>query len=152
MCHQYFRLLVVVLFLSVTGCGSENQQGALIDEEPYDLAELMVNADPEKGAAAYMLCRACHTLGQGEGHKSGPALYGMFGTTAGTAPGFGFTQAMVDSQVIWTPETMDPWLQAPAAFIPGSRMVFAGVRKAQDRANLIAYLQLETKAPSGSSE
>jgi cytochrome c len=51
---------------------------------------------------------------------------------------------MMNSDVVWSPETLDPWLQRPSQFIPGSRMVFVGIRNPQDRANLIAFLQLQT--------
>lgn len=142
--HRNFRMLTVVLALFAAGCGSGVQDA--VEYGPYDLAELMTNADAEKGAALYKLCRACHTLEENGGHKSGPALFGIFGSKAGAVPGFKYTEAMAASQVIWAPETVDPWLEAPAKFMPGSRMVFAGMRNPQDRADLIVYLQAETKA------
>jgi cytochrome c len=73
----------------------------------------------------------------------------MFGRKAGLAPGFAYSPALTDADVIWTPEALDAWLLRPSEFLPGNRMVFIGVKKAADRANLIAYLQ---KATSDNSE
>ena len=152
MCYRYFRILGIVLLLSVAGCSSDDQQqGSSADVgESYDIATLLANADPKKGEAIFKQCQVCHSLEQEGGFKPGPGLYGLFGRAAGTVPGFAYSEVMVASQVVWTPETMDHWLEAPAEFIPGNRMVFVGVKKPQDRANLIAYLQAETKAASGS--
>ncbi len=152
MCYRYFRILGIILLLFVAGCSSDDQQQeASVDNgEPYDITTLLATADPKKGAAVFKLCQVCHSLEQKGGFKPGPGLYGLFGRTAGTVPGFAYSKVMVDSQVVWTPETMDHWIEAPAKFIPGNRMVFVGVKKPQDRANLIAYLQAETKVASGS--
>jgi cytochrome c len=92
----------------------------------------------------FLQCRACHSLGEGEPHKVGPNLYGMFGQTAGQAPGFAYSEVMIESGVVWSPETLDAWLARPSEFMPGNRMVFVGIRKPLDRANLIAYLQQQT--------
>ena len=61
-------------------------------------------------------------------------------------PGFTYSDAVMNSGIVWTPETLDAWLKQPAKFLPGNMMVFVGVPKPQDRANLIAYLQQNTGA------
>ncbi len=68
----------------------------------------------------------------------------MFGRQAGGVPGFAYSDAVLNSDIVWTPETLNAWLAKPAEFLPGNIMVFVGVRDPQDRANLIAYLQQNT--------
>lgn len=113
---------------------------------PPDLKTLLAKADPEKGKVLFLQCRACHGVEASEGNKVGPNLHGVMGRKAGLAPGFAYSDALAQSTVVWTPETLDPWLARPSEFLPGNRMVFVGIKKPEDRANLISYLQKATAA------
>ena len=73
-------------------------------------------------------------------------LHGFLGRKAGLAAGFSYSEAVSQSGVVWSAETLDQWLARPSEFLPGNRMVFVGIRKPEDRANLIAYLKRETGA------
>jgi len=97
-------------------------------------------ADLEKGEQQAMICRACHTLDEGGVHMIGPNLYGMFGQAVGTQEGFAYSKAVQEVDFIWTPRALDAWLAQPAKFLPGNMMSFPGVRREEDRANLIAFL------------
>jgi len=112
----------------------------------YDIEALVASADIKRGQTLFLQCRACHSLGEGEAHKVGPNLYGMFGRKAGLAPGFAYSEAVSGADIEWSADSLDQWLARPSDFLPGNRMVFIGVKDAQDRANLIAYLQQETGA------
>jgi len=112
----------------------------------YDIDALVASADVKRGQTLFLQCRACHSLGEGEAHKVGPNLYGMFGRKAGLAPGFAYSEAVSGADLEWSAATLDQWLARPSDFLPGNRMVFIGVKEPQDRANLIAYLQQETGA------
>ena len=114
------------------------------DEPGYDLSELLANADLKRGQTLFLQCRACHSLGEGEPHKVGPNLYGMFGQAAGIAPVFAFSEALKNSGLVWSTENMDPWLERPSTLIPGNKMVFIGIKDPADRASLIAYLEQAT--------
>ena len=150
---QFFGLMSLACLL-LAGCGAEppaadGSSGAGVAAGPApaaDLGTLMANADVKRGQTLFFQCRACHSMNEGGANKVGPNLWDMFDCQAGLAPGFAYSDPMKDSDVIWTPETVDDWLEQPSQFMPGNRMVFVGVRDPQDRANLIAYLQQETGA------
>jgi cytochrome c len=100
----------------------------------------------DAGARAFLQCRSCHTLKRGQADLVGPNLYGFMGTRAGThRPRFAYSSAAKNSNLVWTDASLDRWLENPAATIPGTTMAFAGIRRAETRAALIAYLKRETQ-------
>ncbi len=137
-------LLLIFVTALIAGCGSGS--GPAAEPESYDIGELIASADLERGEKLFLQCRACHTLGRGQGHKAGPNLYGVIGRQAGTAPGFDYSEALKNSGIVWSAETLDAWLRQPRDLVPGNRMIFMGIGKARDRASLIAYLRRETAA------
>ena len=100
--------------------------------------------DPVKGKAVFARCAICHTVEPGK-NKLGPTLANIVGSKAGDVPGFNFSPAMKASKVVWTPHALDKYLTNPRAFLPGNRMIFAGLPKPEDRANVIAYLKKPVK-------
>ena len=110
--------------------------------EPY------AGADLELGERQAQICLACHSLEEGGRTMIGPNLHGFFGQTAGVSDAFEYSQVLAGAGFTWTPRALDAWLAQPARFLPGNRMSFPGVRNAEDRANLIAYLLKETDSSS----
>ncbi|MEO0450144.1 MAG: cytochrome c family protein [Pseudomonadota bacterium] len=106
--------------------------------EPYK------SADYNRGRRTFKLCQSCHTIAEGGPNLVGPNLYGMFGREIGAVEGFGYSKAIEESDIVWTPEILSQWLESPRNFLPGNRMSFAGVRKDEDRTAVIAYIMSET--------
>ncbi len=106
--------------------------------EPYN------TADYARGRRVFKLCTSCHTTAEGAGPLVGPNLYGIFGRKAGSAEGFSYSKAFQEADITWTPEQIDAYITNPRTFLKGNRMTFSGVRKADDRTALIAYLMTET--------
>lgn len=100
--------------------------------------------DAAKGKAVFARCALCHDVKPGP-KKMGPNLSGLFGKTSGTTAGFVYSPAMQKAKIRWDAKTLDAFLTKPSALVPGSRMAFAGIANATDRANLIAYLKADAK-------
>ena len=98
-------------------------------------------ADADRGEMLYgSRCGACHSLDR---NRIGPMHRGVFGREAGTATDFDYSDALQDSTVVWDEASLDTWLANPQAFIPGQKMFFS-LRKADERADIIAFLQRES--------
>lgn len=97
--------------------------------------------NPVAGKLVFMRCAACHSVVKGQPNKIGPNLAGVVGRKSGTAPGFRYSAPFAKANLTWNEATLDKWLTRPAALVPGTSMVFAGLPNPQDRANVIAYLK-----------
>ena len=105
------------------------------------IASLLPTADAAKGAEVFKKCAACHTINQGGANGIGPNLYGTMGEGIGQGKGgFAFTDAIKGVGGTWDFDKMNAWLTSPRKFAPGTKMTFAGLGSAEDRANVILYL------------
>ena len=100
----------------------------------------MAQGDADKGKKLFKRCKACHTLDEGGKNKVGPNLFGIFGREAGTLEGYKFSKAFQGSDVVWDEATLDQFLLKPKKFIPKTKMGFPGLKKEDQRADVIAYL------------
>ncbi len=95
----------------------------------------------ERGEQVFRVCMACHVVQEGM-HRVGPSLYNVVGRAAASAEGFNrYSAGMRNSGIVWTEETLDPYLENPRAVVPGGSMAFAGLQNPQQRADVIAYLR-----------
>lgn len=95
------------------------------------------------GEKVFKKCAACHAIGEGATNRVGPELNGLIGRTAGTAPGFTYSDAMKaagSGGLVWSSETLHTYLESPKTMIPGNKMTFAGLKKPEDRDAVIAYI------------
>jgi cytochrome c len=104
------------------------------------------DGDVGKGKRVFNKCRACHSLEAGK-NKVGPSLHGLFGRKAGTTD-YKYSKAMTEAGengLVWNEEKLETYLKKPKDMIPGTKMIFVGLKKEDDREDLIAYLKEATQ-------
>ncbi|RYH07410.1 cytochrome c family protein [Tropicimonas sp. IMCC6043] len=126
-------------YLIDTGDGGDEAGAEAVEE--VDFETLLANADPGKGANLYKKCQACHKLEEGA-NATGPSLYQVVGRPVEAVDSFaGYSGALAKVVDVWTPEHLNQYLADPKGFAPGNKMSFAGFKKVEDRADIIAFLQ-----------
>jgi cytochrome c len=127
----------------------EAEAGATEEELPPDWGTLLPVADLAAGEAAYARCASCHTVNSGGADGIGPNLYGVVGGRVLHRPGFAYSDAMTAHAGVapnWGYDELDQFLTAPARYVEGTKMSFAGLRDTTARVNLIAYLRSQGSA------
>ena len=102
-------------------------------------APAMAAGDAAKGAIVFNQCKTCHVVDKGV-NRVGPSLYGVVGRKAGTVAKYTYSKANKESGLMWTAAKLDEYLAAPQKVVKGTKMAFAGLKKPEDRANVIAFL------------
>jgi cytochrome c len=97
--------------------------------------------DVAKGESAFKKCLPCHSVGPGATNKVGPELNGLDGRRSGEAAGFNYTEANKNSGIVWSEATFKEYIKDPKAKIPGTKMMFAGIKNDQETNDLWAYLK-----------
>jgi cytochrome c len=96
--------------------------------------------DVEKGANSFKKCLACHAIGPGAQNKVGPVLNGLDGRKSGSVPDFNYSDANKNSGIVWDEAQFKDYIKDPRAKIPGTKMIFAGIKNEQEISDLWAYL------------
>ena len=117
----------------------EQDTGGAEPEEQIDFGALMAEADAASGEKVFGKCKACHKLDGKDG--VGPHLDGVVGREIAAVAGFSYSDVLAGKDGQWAPETLQAFLQNPKGWAPGTKMSFAGLKKPEDRADVIAYLQ-----------
>lgn len=118
----------------------EESGGSDAAEEGPTIEELLASADVEKGTKVFSKCKACHKLEDGA-NGTGPHLFAVVQRPIGGVDGYAYSGTLADHGGNWGTAELDAFLANPKKYAPGTKMSFAGLKKATDRANLIAYLQ-----------
>lgn len=108
--------------------------------EPQPIEPLLANASPERGKEIAKKCLQCHTFDKGGPNKVGPNLWNVVGAKHGHLPGFSYSSGLLAKTGVWDLKALNEFLYKPRAYIPGTKMSFVGLGKAQERADIIAYL------------
>ncbi len=123
-------LVALAVLFALTSAGSA---------QDYDRATLGA------GKILYMRCISCHTITKNGRHLVGPNLWGIVDSKAGTREGFkGYSEPLIKSKVVWSREAIEEYIKDPAAFLPGTNMIYKGLPKEKDRIALLAYLETES--------
>lgn len=110
-------------------------------EEVFDLGLALASADVAKGERSFVgKCVTCHTINRGGANGTGPNLYNIVGAKFRHVEGFNYSRALMGKDDSWTYENLNEWLKNPSAYLRGTSMSFAGLRRDDERANMIAYL------------
>ena len=122
---------------------TDAQKAALVAElpAPYNTGDIA------NGKRVFMICKSCHTTVQGGSDMTGPNLWGVFGRKAGTEGSFKYSDGLKAAGFAWDAPHIDTWITNPRAMIANTKMSFAGVKDAKDRADLIAYLASPANKP-----
>jgi len=114
--------------------------GAAAGPEPIE--PLLAKADPKHGEQVAKVCLQCHTFEKGGANKIGPNLFGIMEENIAAVPNFQFSSALAQHKSEkWDPDKLNVWLYKPQQFAKGTKMAFPGLPKAQDRADVVAFLE-----------
>jgi cytochrome c len=120
--------------------------GAAAADVPPDWGTVLPKADVKAGEAVFQKCKSCHNADNGGANGTGPNLWGVEGRKPGSHPGFAYSagmQAFGAKQPVWDYEHIYEFVKGPQAYINGTKMTFVGLKKPEDRINVIAYLHAQ---------
>jgi len=123
------------------------EPAAPAEEAEQPIALLLASADPAKGQSVAKRCGACHTFEQGGGAKVGPNLWDIVGAPHAHMEGFAYSDAIKNLEGDWDFEALNAFLTSPKTYAPGTKMSFAGIKKPEERADLLAYLRTLSDSP-----
>jgi len=130
-----------------TADGTTTAETSSENSESGNIMALFASASAAEGAKVFKKCAACHSIKEGGANKIGPALWGVLGRTAGSVPGYKYSKAMAAHGKNWSFEEMNGFLIKPKDWIKGTKMSFAGLKKAKERAAVILYMNENTNSP-----
>ena len=120
--------------------------GAAVADTPPDWGTVLPKADVAAGEAVFAKCKSCHNADNGGANGTGPNLWGVEGRKPGSHAGFAYSSGMTDfsgKQPVWDYEHIYEFIKNPQAYISGTKMTFVGLKKPEDRINVIAYLKAQ---------
>lgn len=109
-----------------------------------DIAEYVaLTGDADAGRRVFTKCMSCHVIAEGQ-NRVGPSLYGVVGREAGAVENFRYSEANSQSHLVWTEPALYVYLENPREYLPGTTMAFPGLPRAQERADVIAFIKRES--------
>jgi len=111
------------------------------------IAALLINASVEKGEKLFKKCGTCHSYKKDGANKVGPNLWNLINRSKGSVDGFSYSKALSDFGGKWTFEELSEFLYKPKLYIENTKMNFAGLKKSEDRADLILFMREQSDEP-----
>ena len=130
-----------------TVASATTSETSSVDSGSGDIMALFTSTNAAEGAKIFKKCAACHSIAQGGANKIGPALWGVLGRKAGSVSDYKYSKAMIAYGKPWSFEEMDGFLIKPKEWVKGTKMAFAGIKDAKDRAAVILYMNENTDKP-----
>tara|TARA_B110000261_G_scaffold134389_1_gene151523 strand:- start:94 stop:591 length:498 start_codon:yes stop_codon:yes gene_type:complete len=125
---------------------SETSQAVKVVEK-IDIAAVMALGDVASGEKIFKKCAACHSINKGGKNKIGPALYNVVGRAVGGVDNYKYSKTLTSYGKEWTFEELNGFLTKPSSYLKGTKMSYAGLRKENDRASVIKYLNQNSDNP-----
>ncbi|GAB5348283.1 c-type cytochrome [Alteriqipengyuania sp. 357] len=156
--HGFVGSMALACLLVSAGCNSRADEEAAAPETTAetpattaaettapaaDVDFASLTGDAAAGEKVFANCMSCHSVEEGV-NKVGPSLHNVVGREAGSVEGFNYSDANKSSGITWTPEELFVYLADPQGTVPGTKMIFPGIKDPQQRADLIAYLQTQS--------
>lgn len=135
------------VFFGPEGEAEAATDAVVLDQPETNFLALIVDANVGAGERSFRKCQACHTANEGGDNRVGPNLYNVVGGTVAGKASFSYSGAMSGKGGTWTYEELSAFLENPGKAVPGTKMSFAGLRKEDERANVIAYLRMQSSNP-----
>ena len=133
---------------SITTVASTNSaETSAVSSDSGDIMALFASTSAAEGAKVFKKCLSCHSIKKDGANKIGPALWGVLGKAAGSVPGYKYSKAMAAHGKNWSFEEMNGFLITPKSWIKGTKMSFAGLKNAKDRAAVILYMNENMNSP-----
>ena len=133
--------------VNVSTVESTETQESSGSSQDGDIMALFASVSAADGAKVFKKCAACHSIAKGGANKIGPALWGVIGRKAGAVPNYKYSKALVAHGKAWSFEEMNGFLIKPKDWIKGTKMAFAGLKNANDRAAVILYMNENSDNP-----
>ena len=132
---------------TATVAGNTSTETSSTNSDSGNIMALFASTSAADGAKVFKKCAACHSIAEGGANKIGPALWGVIGRSAGSAPGYKYSKAMAAHGKNWSFEEMNGFLIKPKDWIKGTKMSYAGLKSEKERAAVILYMNENTNKP-----
>ena len=138
--------VVAMVFVLLVGLAAVMPEDLLAQDSTQETAENADAGDAMRGKKVFRKCKACHTVEKDGPSRIGPNLWGIVDNAAGAVEGFKYSKALIEraeAGLVWDAESLDAYLHKPRKFLKGGKMTFPGLRKEQDRLDVITYMREE---------
>ena len=130
-----------------TVASTTSAETSSVSSESVNIMALFASTNAAEGAKVFKKCAACHSIAEDGGNKIGPALWGVLGRSAGSILDYKYSKAMLAYGKVWSFEEINGFLTKPKDWIKGTKMSFAGLKNAKERAAVILYMNENTNSP-----